>query len=91
MLRTAFSTAGTNYYRIDDPDLEALLQEQVAIGDPAARDEVLAEAQSRVVEQAHQIPVFELTTVLAFDEDVHGARLGADSRIDQLADAWVAS
>jgi len=91
VLRTAFSTAGTNYYRIDDPDLEALLQEQVAIGDPAARDEVLAEAQSRIVEQAHQIPVFELTTVLAFDENVHDARLGADSRIDQLADAWVAS
>lgn len=91
VLRTNFSVTGNNYYQVDDPELETLLQEQIAAGDPAARAELLAQAQSRIVGQAHQIPVFELTTVLALTEDVHGVRLGADSRIDQLSDAWVAS
>ena len=65
VLRTAFSTAGTNYYKVDDPELEPLLQQQAATADTDARNEVLAEAQSRIVGQATQIPVFELTTVLA--------------------------
>lgn len=91
VLRTNFSTAGNNYYQIDDPELETLLQEQIAAADPAVRADLLAQAQSRIVAQAHQIPVFELTTVLALTEDVHGVRLGADSRLDQLSDAWVAS
>lgn len=91
VLRTSFSTAATNYYRIDDPELEDLLQQQLAAGDPAARNELLAQIQARIVEQAHQVPVFELTTVLALTDSVNGVRLGADSRLDQLTDAWVAS
>lgn len=91
VLRTSYSTAGPNYYKVNDPELEALLQQQAATADPDARDAILAKAQSRIVGQATQIPVFELTTVLALDESVHDVRLGADSRLDQLADAWVAS
>ena len=73
------------------PQLEPLLQQQAATADPDARDDVLAQAQSRIVGQATQIPVFELTTVLALDDDVHDVTLGADSRLNQLTDAWVAS
>jgi peptide/nickel transport system substrate-binding protein len=91
VLRTAFSTAGTNYYHVDDPELEALLQQQVATADPAARDQILAQIQSRIASQAEQIPVFELTTVLALTDEVHDVSLGADSRLHQLTDAWVAA
>ena len=91
MLRTQFSTSASNYYKIDDPELEALLQEQLSIADVDERNEVLEEAQRRIVEQAHNIPVFELTTILGLDESTHDVTLGADSRLHQLTDAWVAS
>jgi len=91
VLRSSYSTAGSNYYKVNDPALEQLLQQQAATADTDARNEVLAEAQSRIVGQATQIPVFELTTVLAVDESVHDLTLGADSRLNQLTDAWVAS
>lgn len=91
VLRSSFSTTASNYYKVDDPELEQLLQQQAATPDPDARDAVLAKAQSRIVGQATQIPVFELTTVLALDDSVHDVTLGADSRLNQLNDAWVAS
>jgi len=91
VLRSSYSTAASNYYKVDDAQLEPLLQQQAATADPDARDDVLAQAQSRIVGQAAQIPVFELTTVLALDQDVHDVTLGADSRLNQLNDAWVAS
>ncbi len=91
VLRSSYSTAASNYYKVDDAQLEPLLQQQAATADPDARDDVLAQAQSRIVGQATQIPVFELTTVLALDKDVHDVTLGADSRLNQLNDAWVAS
>ncbi|MDQ1123717.1 ABC transporter substrate-binding protein [Microbacterium trichothecenolyticum] len=87
VLRTTFSKATTRY-RIDDPTLEALLQKQLAISDPAARDEVLAEAQARIASQVYQIPVHELTSILGTRDAVHGVSLGADSRLDSLVAAW---
>lgn len=89
VLRTQYSTAATNYYRIDDPELEGLLQEQLATSDPAARDAVLAEAQERLASQHWVLPVHELTTYLGLSPDVHGVELGADSRLDQLTTAWL--
>jgi peptide/nickel transport system substrate-binding protein len=91
ILRTQLSTAASNNYKISDPDLENLLQAQRSTSDPAARDAVLAEAQQRIVEQAHSIPVFELTTVIAATDSVHDLGFGADSRLDQLGDAWLSS
>lgn len=89
VLRTQYSVAATNFYRIDDPELEALLQEQLATADPAARDEVLAQAQERLVSQHWVLPVHELTTYLGLSPDVHEVQLGADSRLDQLTTAWI--
>ncbi len=90
VLRTQYSVAATNFYRIDDPTLEALLQEQLAAGDPAARDAVLAEAQERLVSEHWVLPVHELTTYLGLSPDVHEVQLGADSRLDQLTTTWLA-
>ena len=87
VLRTTFSTASSNYFHLQDPELEALLQQQLATGDPAARNEVLAEAQERIATQFYQIPVHELTSIIGTQKTVTGVELGADSRLDSLVDA----
>ncbi|WP_395242562.1 ABC transporter substrate-binding protein [Agromyces sp. MMS24-K17] len=91
VLRTTYSIAATNRLHLDDPELESLLQEQAATADPAARNEVLAEAQARIAEQVHQVPVHELTSILGTQETVHGITFGADSRLDSLVGAWKAA
>lgn len=88
ILRTTFSSAASNYSRIDDPTLEALLQKQQATADVTARLDVIGQIQDRIASQYHQIPVHELVSVLATSKDVHGITLGADSRLDQLTGAW---
>ncbi|MCT9820781.1 ABC transporter substrate-binding protein [Microbacterium sp. W1N] len=87
ILRVSFSKATTRY-DIDDPELEALLQGQLAAGDPAARDALLADAQERLASQYYQIPVHELTSILGTQEVVHDITLGADSRLNPLVAAW---
>ena len=89
VLRTQYSTTGTNFYKIDDPELEAALVGQQSTADQAKRNEYLAAAQQILVEKAYNIPVFELTTVLGTADTVHGVVLGADSRLSQLTDAFV--
>jgi peptide/nickel transport system substrate-binding protein len=87
VLRTTFSIVSSNYFHLDDPTLEGLLQQQLATGDPDARNAVLAEAQKRIATQFYQIPVHELTTILGTQKTVSGIELGADSRVDSLVDA----
>ncbi|ANJ25794.1 ABC transporter substrate-binding protein [Agromyces aureus] len=88
VLRTTYSTAASNRLHLDDPELEALLLKQATLADADARDEVLAEAQARIAEQVHQVPVHELTSILGTLPTVHGVSLGADSRLDSLVGAW---
>jgi peptide/nickel transport system substrate-binding protein len=88
VLRTSFSTAATNYSRIQDPTLEALLQKQLTVSDTTAREAVIGQIQDRVAGQYHEIPVHELTTILSTSKSVHGITLGADSRVEQLTGAW---
>ncbi|MGB4779369.1 ABC transporter substrate-binding protein [Microbacterium sp.] len=88
ILRTSFSSAATNYYKIDDPELEALLQKQLATSDPDARAAVIADVQERIASQYYQIPVHELTSILGTQSSVHGITLGADSRLNSLVTAW---
>lgn len=87
VLRTQYSAATTKL-NIDDPELEALLQGQLAAGDKAARDKILAEAQARIASQYYQIPVHELTSILSTQSTVHGVTFGADSRLDSLVGVW---
>lgn len=89
VLRASFSGAPPNYYRIDDPTLEKLLQKQVATGDPEARRKVLAQAQKRIVDQGVYIPVFEQTSVLAANRKVHGLELGAGAGLSPLTGVWL--
>ena len=87
VLRTQFSQATTKA-NIDDPELEALLQAQLAEPDPAKREAILADAQERIASQYYQIPVHELTSIVGTQVAVHGVTLGADSRLESLVGAW---
>ena len=87
VLRTQFSQATTKA-NIDDPELEALLQAQLAEPDAAKREAILADAQERIASQYYQIPVHELTSIVGTQVAVHGVTLGADSRLESLVGAW---
>jgi peptide/nickel transport system substrate-binding protein len=89
ILRSQYSTAGTNYYRFAPGPLDTLLAEQAAQPDEAARAATVAQAQELLVREHHAIPVVELTTVLGLAADVHGVLFDSGSRI-QLHDAWKA-
>jgi peptide/nickel transport system substrate-binding protein len=89
ILRSSYATAGNNYYRLPPGPLDALLAQQAAQPDDAARDATVAQAQQLLVREHHTIPVVELTTVLGVASDVHGIAFDAGSRI-QLHDAWKA-
>lgn len=90
VLRVQFATQGSNWFKLDDPDLQAALTAQQASADPATRAAAQQTAQRILVEKGYQIPVHELTTVLGTQPSVHGVTLGADSRLSQLTDAFVA-
>jgi peptide/nickel transport system substrate-binding protein len=89
ILRSQYSTAGNNYYRLPPGPLDALLAEQAAQPDEAARAAIVAQVQQLLVQEHHTVPVVELTTVLGVAADVHGVLFDASSRI-QLHDAWTA-
>jgi peptide/nickel transport system substrate-binding protein len=88
ILRTAFSDKLLNLSHIQDPQLQNLLDTQAASADPAKRAEIVATAQRRVLEQAYQIPVFEMTSVYALSTGVHDITLGSSSQV-QFYDAWL--
>jgi peptide/nickel transport system substrate-binding protein len=87
ILRSTYSTAGNNYYRLPPGPLDTLLADQAAQPDQAARAATVAQAQQLLVQEHYAIPVVELTTVLGIAADVHGVLFDASSRI-QLHDAW---
>lgn len=90
LLRTSFSTALNNYYKISSPQLETLLQKQAAQIDPAARQQLVAQAQTLIIQQADVIPVVELTTVIGVSPKVHQLNFEASSRL-QLHDTWISA
>ncbi|MGI9823744.1 ABC transporter substrate-binding protein [Agromyces sp. Marseille-Q5079] len=91
VLRVTYSSTATDRLHLDDPELEALLQEQLTLPDVDARDAVLADAQERILSQFHEVPVHELTSILGTGTGVHDVTLGADSRLDSLVAAWKAA
>ncbi|NUP37782.1 MAG: ABC transporter substrate-binding protein, partial [Streptomyces sp.] len=89
VLRSTFSSAPPNFYHVQDQPLQPLLDRQLATGDQAARDTILAQAQQQVVAQADYLPVFEQTTVLAAARKVHGLAVGAGAGLAPLTGVWL--
>jgi peptide/nickel transport system substrate-binding protein len=89
VLRTQFSSAiPTNTKGNTDAKLNSLLVDQLSTATQSQRDSLAQEASRRIVDLGYQIPVVELTTVLGTAANVHGAVLGADSRLGLLVDAY---
>lgn len=88
MLRTAFSSKVLNLSRVHDSALQRELDAQASAADPAQRAAHVATAQRRVLEQAYQIPVFEMTSVFAHSARVHDLAFDATSR-PELHDVWL--
>ncbi|MEV6062997.1 ABC transporter substrate-binding protein [Nocardia asteroides] len=86
-LRTLYSTAQVNAYRLPASPLDGLLAAQAAEADPARRAPLVEQAQQLVVRNAYVIPVVELETVLAAGPSVHGLTFESSSRT-RLHDTW---
>ncbi|GAB6903278.1 ABC transporter substrate-binding protein [Kineosporia succinea] len=88
ILRSQFSTALSNPYRLSASELDGTLTEQAGTIDPAAREKLVATAQETIVREAYTVPVVELQTKLGVAKRVHALNFEASSRI-QLHDTWV--
>ncbi|GAA1277262.1 ABC transporter substrate-binding protein [Pseudonocardia aurantiaca] len=87
ILRSSYSTAGNNFYRLTPGPLDTLLAEQAAEPDETARAATVAQAQQLLAENHYTVPVVELTTVLGVGATTHDIAFDASSRI-YLHDAW---
>ncbi|GII33959.1 ABC transporter substrate-binding protein [Planotetraspora mira] len=87
ILRSSYSTALANTYRLDPGKLDTVLDEQAATTDTTKRQALVSQAQQLIVENAYVIPVVELTTELGVAQRVHDLDFEASSRI-QLHDTW---
>ncbi|MGH3248047.1 MAG: ABC transporter substrate-binding protein, partial [Trebonia sp.] len=89
VLATQFSSAGSDYYKLNDPTLDGYFAKEYASGSVSLQNAWAAKAQQRILQQVDAVPVFELTSVIATNAKVHGVEFGADSRLAQLTDAWI--
>ncbi|WP_405151176.1 ABC transporter substrate-binding protein [Sphaerisporangium sp. NBC_01403] len=87
ILRSSYSTALANVYRLHAGELDTVLAEQAATTDTTKRQALVSQAQRLIVENAYIIPVVELTTELGVSKRVHDLDFEASSRI-QLHDTW---
>ncbi|WP_433279331.1 ABC transporter substrate-binding protein [Pseudonocardia xinjiangensis] len=87
ILRTQYSTAGNNYFRLPPGPLDQLLADQAAEPDQAKRTAIVGQAQALLLQNTYTVPVVELTTVLGVASNTHDVRFDASSRIF-LHDAW---
>ncbi|KSW18074.1 ABC transporter substrate-binding protein, partial [Cellulomonas sp. B6] len=89
ILRTQFSSTLRNInQRPADDVLDPLLDAQLAAADPAARADLVAQAQREVLDQGLAIPLFELAQSIGVAGGVHGVAFDASSRL-LFHDAWI--
>lgn len=88
ILRGNYHTELSNNYRLEASELDDLLEGQAGTTDNDERGDLTAQAQEHVVSNYLEIPVVELTTVLAAAPNVHGVHFDAGSRI-HLYDTWI--
>ena len=88
ILRTQYSTALLNAYRIPASTLDSTLSRGAATAATAARQALVTQAQQEIIRNAYVVPVVELQTELGISPKVHDLAFEASSRI-QLHDTWV--
>jgi peptide/nickel transport system substrate-binding protein len=90
VLRTVFASntaRGGSNLRAALP-VDAILGDQAAALDKDARQKLVDEAQTALINDAHSIPLYELSTTISANEKVHGLTFEASSRLD-FYDVWL--
>lgn len=90
VLRTIFSANARNINQRDAEEVDELLDRSAAATDTAERQQLVTQAAELLVEKAHAIPIYELSTTIVAAEKVHDLKFEASSRID-FYDAWVSA
>lgn len=82
VLRAMFSVDAVSPWAVvDDPELEEMLQEQTRLADPEERQQVIADIQAYLIDNAYIVPLFEPMQVHASVADVSGLTFDSSSRI----------
>ncbi|MEZ0165286.1 ABC transporter substrate-binding protein [Kineococcus sp. LSe6-4] len=87
VLRTIFSTDTRNVNQRPRGAVDDLLAEQSSTTDATQRAQLVARASQLLVQEAHSIPLIELSTVIAASDDVHDLQFEGSSRL-WIHDAW---
>jgi peptide/nickel transport system substrate-binding protein len=88
VLRTIFSANARNVNQRAPEEVDTLLDASAGETDPDTRRDLVTQASRLLVQEGHTIPVYELSTIIAASDAVHGLTFEASSRID-FYDAWV--
>jgi peptide/nickel transport system substrate-binding protein len=87
VLRTVFSADTRDVNHRAHSQVDDLLARQAATTDPAQRADLVARASRLLVEEAHSVPLVELSTVIAASDDVHDLQFEGSSRL-WFHDTW---
>ncbi len=94
VLRQVYSTKTLNRFRLTaDNKIDAPLDEQRAVADPAARRKLTDDVQRTIIEEAYALPVFDSVYLWAADNKVRGIAFGAGGSGGPhqiLYDVWLA-
>ncbi|RFA09236.1 peptide ABC transporter [Subtercola boreus] len=88
VLRTIFSVKGQNVNHRAASSVDDVLDAQAATTDTDARQKLVTEAATQLIDEAHSIPIYQLSTTIASADTVHDVKFEASSRLD-FYDAWV--
>ncbi|MCK9878532.1 ABC transporter substrate-binding protein [Frankia sp. Ag45/Mut15] len=89
ILRTIFGSKKPPAAGSAQAGIDSILNDQNAATDPARRNELVEQAQRRVLETGYGIPVVEQTSIMGFSSKVRGVTFTAHSWL-QFFDAWIA-
>lgn len=88
VFRNLLGIAGANNYRMNDPEMQALLDQSASVSDPAARADLATQTQKYIFDNGYAVPIYSFVTVYAASDSVHDFGFEASSRM-QLHDAWI--
>ena len=88
VFRNLFGTAGANNYKMDDPQMQALLDQSASVSDAAGRADLATKIQQYIFDNSYAVPIYAFVTVYAASDSVHDFAFEASSRM-QLHDAWI--
>ncbi|WP_164509701.1 ABC transporter substrate-binding protein [Gulosibacter massiliensis] len=72
----------------DLAEIQAELDEQVGEQDPEARQELLANVQTQIIDDGYRFPLYTLISSIAVSDQVHDLKLDGTSRLTFI-DTWI--